>query len=304
MLAGIEEALPGIERMRAIRALATGMIDYAGLFPPAAFDMQTVVMNYAQYVAGDQKWALGRLIVPVAGLPEFADVFNIVCCEEREKTWLLSVLGSDDPAGDAARIDAFTQGAAFIDTIEVKAAEPESAERLLKELPGSLTAYVEFAPEKASEMLPVLARYGARAKIRMGGVTPEAFPDSATVARFLVACADAQTPFKATAGLHHPVRGEYSLTGDEGGPIGTMHGFVNLFLAATLAWQGKEEEAVAATLEEEAEEEFVFGERTVSWHGNVVTEEQIRTMRSDFGIGVGSCSFLEPIDDLKALGWL
>jgi hypothetical protein len=287
-----------------MRTLVAGLIDYAGLFPPAALDMKTVVRNYAQYSDEEENWALGRLIVPVDRLPEFTDAFNEVCCDERAKAWVLSVLGSSNPIDDAARIAAFTRGAALIDTIELKAAGPEDAERLLSGLSESLTAYVEFAPEKTNDMLPVLAQYGARAKIRMGGLTPDSFPSVGTVARFAIDCADAQVPFKATAGLHHPVRGVYRLTYDADSPSGTMHGFVNVFLAAALAWLGKEEELIVQALEEESPQEFRFTEDTVRWHENALTAGQIGTMRRDFGTDFGSCSFVEPIEDLKALGWL
>lgn len=290
--------------MSVIRTLAAGLIDYAGLFPPAALAMKTVVRNYAEYSDKEDSWALGRLIVPVGRLPEFTDAFNEVCCDERAKAWVLSVLGSNNPIDDAARIAAFTQGAALIDTIELKAAGAEDAERLLTGLPEILTAYVEFSLEKTSEMLPVLARYGARAKIRMGGLTPDSFPSVETVARFAIDCADAQVPFKPTAGLHHPVRGLYRLTYDADSPSGTMHGFVNVFLAAALAWLGKEEDLIVETLQEESPAAFRFTEDTVSWHRNALTGGQIGTMRRDFGTDFGSCSFVEPIEDLKALGWL
>jgi len=290
--------------MSAIRALMSGMIDYAGLFPPAALDMRPVVRNYADYISGDDSWALGGLVVPAARLTEFTEVFNEVCCDEREKAWLLNVLGSDDPADNVTRLSGFTQGAALIDAIELKAATPQDAERLLTGLPEGLIAYVECALSQAGSMLPVLARNGARAKIRMGGLTADAIPDSATVARFLIACADAQVPFKATAGLHHAIRDEYPLTDEPGSASATMHGFVNLFLAAALAWIGKEEDLVFATLEEDSPKEFRFSEDSVSWHKNALTAGQIGTMRRDFGIDFGSCSFLEPIEDVKALGWL
>jgi hypothetical protein len=290
--------------MSAARALIAELIDYAGLFPPAALDMNTVVRNYAQYADGEESWALGRLIVPVSRLPEFTDAFNEVCCDEREKAWLLSVLGSDDLIDSEARVAAFTQGAALIDTIELKAGEHEYAERLLSHVSERLTAYVEFPPEKVREMLPVLANYGARAKIRMGGLTPESFPGSETVARFMIGCADAQVPFKATAGLHHSIRGDYPLTYEAGSATAVMHGFVNVFLAAALAWLGKEEELIIATLEEKSAETFRFAEDRVSWHENILTAGQIGSMRRDFGIDFGSCSFLEPVNELKALGWL
>jgi len=290
--------------MSAVRALMAGMIDYAGLFPPAALEMKTVVSDYSEYSSGKENWALGRLIVPVGRLSEFTDIFNQVCCDEREKAWLLSVIGSDDPAQNAAQINAFTQGAVLVDTLEVKAADAASAERLLTGLPDGVIPYVEFSPEKASEMAPVLARYGALAKIRMGGLTQDSFPDPVTVARFLIACADAQIAFKATAGLHHAVRGEYPLDdASEETPV-TMHGFMNVFLAAALAWLGKEEEAIVATLEEESPMVFKVTEENIRWHTNALTTSQIGTMRRDFGIDFGSCSFLEPIEELKALGWL
>lgn len=290
--------------MSAIRALMSGMINYAGLFPPAALDMKSVVRNYADYISGDDSWALGGLVVPAARLGEFIDAFNEACCSEHEKTWLVNVLGSDDPADNVTRISGFTQGAVMIDAVEVKAATPQDAERLLSDLPDEMIAYVEFPPAAAGEMLPLLARQGARAKIRMGGATPEAIPDCTTVAQFLIACADAQVPFKATAGLHHPIRDDYRLTYDPDSPSATMHGFVNVFLAASLAWIGKEEEVVIATLEEESPKEFRFNEDNICWHRNALTTSQIGTMRRDFGIDFGSCSFLEPIEDVKALGWL
>jgi hypothetical protein len=290
--------------MSAIRALMSGMIDYAGLFPPAALDMKSAVRNYADYITGDDSWALGGLVLPASRLREFSDVFNEVCCDEREKTWLLSVLGSDDPADSVTRISGFTQGATLIDAVEMRAASPQEAEELISRLPEGLIAYIEFPPARAGEMLPVLARTGARAKIRMGGLTPDAIPDSATVVQFLIACADAQVPFKATAGLHHAVRDNYPLTYEADSPSATMHGFVNVFLAAGLAWIGKDEEVVIATLEEESPKEFRFNDDNVCWHKNALTTSQIGMMRRDFGIDFGSCSFEEPIEEVKALGWL
>jgi hypothetical protein len=124
---------------------------------------------------------------------------------------------------------------------------------------------------------------GARAKIRLGG---EAVPESAPVAAFLTRCAKARVAFKATAGLHHPLRNP------------PMHGFVNLFLAAALAWRGEDP---LPTLEAS---EFHFDDDAVRWQNHTVTIDELRDVREQFAISFGSCSFEEPIDDLKALGWL
>jgi hypothetical protein len=147
---------------------------------------------------------------------------------------------------------------------------------------------IEVAGDVTYREIPVtedpapLAAIGARAKIRMGGAT---VPASADVARFL----RARIPFKATAGLHHPIRN------------GPAHGFVNLFLGATLTWRGEDP---LATLEEESAAAFHFADDEVTWHGHRVTATELRQVREDFAISFGSCSFEEPIADLKALGWL
>src|SRR5438477_108730 len=80
------------------------------------------------------------------------------------------------------------------------------------------------------DAVATLAITGQRAKIRTGGVTPEAFPKSAEIVRFVRTCLAANVPFKATAGLHHPIRCFHPLTYDADSPQGTMHGFLNLFL--------------------------------------------------------------------------
>jgi hypothetical protein len=58
--------------MIAIRTLLAKSIDYAGLFPPAELDISTALENYVRYSTGPSSWALGRFIVPVSTLAEFA----------------------------------------------------------------------------------------------------------------------------------------------------------------------------------------------------------------------------------------
>ena len=61
-----------------LRALLTGLIDYAGLFPPAKLDMATNVRNYATYLAGDHAFALGRMKCPITRLDELTEHGAIV----------------------------------------------------------------------------------------------------------------------------------------------------------------------------------------------------------------------------------
>ena len=281
-------------------ALMTRIVDYAGLFPPAALEMQTAVENYHRYVEGDHAWMLGNFILPASRLAEFTQAFERVCCAEREQPWTLSVVCVGKTAEDASLIEHFQQGAVFIGSLEARAADARSAEEALRILPAARARYVEFAPEHVAKVLPVLASHGARAKLRTGGAQPDAIPSVEAVSGFLLACAHERVAWKATAGLHHAVRGVHSLT-SEGGGQAMMHGFVNLFLAAALAWLGADEQAIVRTLEEEDPAAFQFDEDVVRWHGNTLVADQMQQVREHFAMGFGSCSFTEPVQEIEAL---
>ena len=79
--------------------------------------------------------------------------------------------------------------------------------------------------EVAFENLDDVIRVGAYAKIRTGGPTPDAIPPVEDVARFITTCALKRLPFKATAGLHHPIRSIQPLSYETGAPYALTHGF-------------------------------------------------------------------------------
>jgi hypothetical protein len=143
-----------------------------------------------------------------------------------------------------------------------------------------------------------------RAKIRTGGVTTEAFPEITAVARFLRACAGAHVAFKATAGLHHPVRCVKPFTYKPDSPQGTMHGFLNVFLAAAMVRRGYANMLVEQALAEEDPKAFQFSDDGVQWRDAHFSSIELTGMRRNFAIAFGSCSFEEPISDLQALGLL
>ena len=76
MLAGIEETVHAREPLEvndgttAIETLLAGLIDYAGLYPPASLDMRAAVENYRQYRGGKHAFALGRFIVDIDRVDE------------------------------------------------------------------------------------------------------------------------------------------------------------------------------------------------------------------------------------------
>jgi len=144
-------------------------------------------------------------------------------------------------------------------------------------------------------------RAGARAKVRTGGVTADAFPSAKQLARFIKRCVERRVAFKATAGLHHPLRAEYRLTYDDGAQRATMFGFLNVFLAAALARAGSSEADLVPMLEERDPASVHFGEDVVEWRGKVIDAETLRLTRSRVAVSFGSCSFREPVDELAAL---
>ncbi len=78
---------------RGLVRLLAGLIDYAGLFPPAALPMADAVARYARYRQGAHAWALGRFIVPAARLEEFARTLDAVeSTVSAEAPWPVSVL--------------------------------------------------------------------------------------------------------------------------------------------------------------------------------------------------------------------
>jgi hypothetical protein len=121
------------------------------------------------------------------------------------------------------------------------------------------------------------------------------------VIEFVRLCAAAKLPFKATAGLHHPVRSLHRLTYHPESPFGMMHGFLNVFLAAAFLWAGMEANLAVQLLEEQAAQAFRLELDGLAWREHRLTSQEIVAARARFSISFGSCSFTEPIDDLRSL---
>ncbi len=288
--------------MSAVQAFLGRILEYAGLFPPAELEMESALRNYQSYAQTDEFWLLGGFVLPANRLKEFAVAFERVWGTEQERPWTLKVVCAGETAEDVRAIEEFQQGAVFIGSLETKAADARAAQEALERLPAARSRYVEFPPERASEVLPVLAEYGARAKIRMGGLTAESVPPVEKVAQFLLACARERVAWKATAGLHHAVRGVHEL--EPAASRVAMHGFVNLFLAGALAFFGADEKALVKTLSEEDATAFQLDDEVIRWHDNALIADQLEKARNEFAIGFGSCSFEEPVQDLKRMQWI
>jgi hypothetical protein len=302
----------GAESTDARRLLLAGLVDYAGLFPPAALPMADAVRRYDGYRRGAEAWALGNFVLPASRLAEFDGSARPFAAGD---AWRLSVIAGREFGADIRAIEDFARRAApigAVSAIEVKASSlpdvgaiARGAALLRLNVAGPFDTYVEVPiAEDPAPLIREIAAHGLRAKVRTGGVEAGAFPTAAQLARFLVSCTANGVTCKATAGLHHAMRGEYPLTYDPASERGTMFGFLNVFLAALFVRDGLGHEDCAALLEERDAGSFTFSATGVSWRGRTASAAAIREARAGAAISFGSCSFTQPVADLTSLGLL
>ena len=292
-----------------VRALLSEIVDYAGLFPPSQLSMPDAVSNYANYKNSDYNWMLGRFVVPVARLDEFLDNARAFLPESKLNVWKLSVLAGENISETFRQIKDFNVANApstVCDSIEVKVNASRMIEEITKFVPANFAVYFELPlNENLADLIRALAIEGQRAKIRTGGVTEDAFPKNEQVIRFIKTCLAANVPFKATAGLHHPLRCRKPLTYEKDAPTGTMNGFLNVFLVAGFLQQDYKESLINELLEDEQVENFTFNADGVFWRQEYfISTAQLRILREQGIVSFGSCSFEEPIADLKEIGIL
>jgi hypothetical protein len=286
-----------------LRALLDGIVDYAGLFPPASLDMRAAVANYASYLASEEAWALGKFVIPIARLPEY-EAARRAAYDHEEGSWRLSGLTGGDTLADITRAAEFNVRGqcGVIDALEAKLGTVDDIRRVASRLTGDMELFVEIPTrDDPLPLVRAIADVGAKAKIRTGGITEDAFPSSREVARFIRRCVEVGAPFKATAGLHHPMRARYHLTYAPNAPTGVMFGFLNVFLAAALLRTGASEDEAVAMLEATDASELRFDDTGLTWRSHRLTSDQLRAARRLLARSFGSCSFEEPVDDLRAL---
>jgi len=288
-----------------LAALMTGLIDYAGLFPPAGLGMADAAAAYSRNRGSAHGWVLGRFVVPVNRLEELERAVG-----PGEAPWDLTALASLPPCDDLVRVASFNDGhardgvrwGAAIRSVELKAASAGEIARASASIPAGVEAYFEVPGDAGiDQMCRAAAAGGHGLKIRTGGTTLDAFPPSSVVARVMAACAAARVPFKATAGLHHALRAPHPITYEPGAPRATMHGFLNVFVAACLLFAGKADVAVATqVLEDEIATSFRFDAGGLRYRALSLTVAEVTAARR-LARSFGSCSFEEPVSDLANL---
>lgn len=281
-----------------LEALLSSVVDYAGLFPPAKLELQSAMVNYAQYQTTAYAWMLGRFILPVSRLQEFEKLLP-----EKPRQWPLSIIMTGDVKEAIAQLQSLNNEKIAITSLEFPPLPPSNIEKILSSLPAEIESFFEIPfNSDFKSYLSVLQHTGAAAKIRTGGVTVDAIPSISQLCQSIFAFAEAQIPFKATAGLHHPLPGKHALTSEANSPIAVMHGFLNVTVLAALVYHQKLTPEIALELlQESSSDNFQFTTDSICWKNHQLNISEIEETRKGFFRSFGSCSFQEPIDDLKEL---
>jgi hypothetical protein len=311
-----------------VEAFLSGIVDYAGLFPPAQLTMPEAHERFRHHRLGPHGFMLARFVCPAQRLGELQALLDRSGPEGQ--TFALSVLGRggdtseaflaglDDDLGRIQRFLAASSGRTAVHQIEVRlpdqpgelaAVVSEAVERLESTPSDRPTPFFEWSLlEGRLEGLPDAVRAIAGThrtdrpvglKIRCGGADAAAVPTAQAVAAAIVACTRAGVPIKATQGLHHPVRHLDRRLGTQ------AHGFLNLFSAGLLAHvRGVREPQVLAIIDEQDPSAFQFTEFGLCWRDQQLTVDELVEGRRTAVTSFGSCSFSEPVEDLLQMGVL
>jgi len=316
-----------------LRAFMKGLIDYAGLFPPAKLPLETALRNYADYRKSNDAWMLSRFIIPWSMLDELTPYRDELLDED--DPFEFSILGSKtdtvpdflesvDRITDACNQFHEEQGrrvtteiletripaeAALSRNTELLGEMMERAAEKLAESPATPdwifyeTLFEESWKSDVEAAIEAIASFndqssGKRAgyKLRCGGVKADMFPSLEQVAHALNRARENGIAVKCTAGLHHPVRLFHESVQTK------MHGFFNVFGGALMAHNhGLDDGEFQQILREEDPDAFSFTDKEFRWNGYAVSTGKIRQLREEHLISFGSCSFDEPREDLQQL---
>jgi hypothetical protein len=329
---------------KAFRAFMEGMIDYAGLFPPARLDLHTALDRYDRYRNGPESWMIARFVIPGGRLSELEPYAGEIIGRGNMPFRLSVLAGGGDTEGEALQrlgeegesirsFLGFVGKKMTIETVETRLPHETAEAAKEREVIGFLEAFsstlgdaipeppalfVEVAPSGDS-----IRTDGAAIRGMAGLATTSSGRDSTT--------GFSRIGFKLRSGGPEP--GAFPPVGrvasviqtcvnhriplkctaglhhplrhhDEA--VGVMsHGFFNIFGAGILAYTQKLlPKQIEQCLSDENSESFTFENCAFSWQGIEVSTRAVEAARREFAIGFGSCSFEEPRDHLQSLGLL
>lgn len=281
-----------------IQEVLEGIIDYAGLFPPAKLPMGDAVRAYLQFVDGKQAWIVDKFLCPAARLQELARELDgkgveglpvgVIATASTDYDTFMSALEED------AKSMTWFQEYAEIVGYEVRLPPEVAVETAAGDLRGfdAVDVYLElpWGPALSDQISAVAVSDWLGAKARTGGPAAADFPSSEDLARFLKEAQDLSVPFKLTAGLHEPIRQQDKATG------AWHHGFLNVLVALAMNEDYDLSQGEMTAILDAPKLEFPGG--NIVWQGEKAEGEGVREVFVSFG----SCSVDEPLAGLAKLG--
>lgn len=251
-----------------LKEVCSALIDYAGMFPPAALSYEDAVGNYRTYQKSDDSWFLGNFVCQkIDQIPEGVD------------TVVLGLSSSETLPSQVKAVEC-----------KLKEWSDETLAGLRREVPVFVELVLETPvavntrwEQSWPRFFDSLAKHGLGFKLRFGGQGREDIPTCLQIKRCLQMAAERKLPLKCTQGLHHPL-----YTGE--------HGFLNLIAAAALALRGEDD--LEPVLWAKKLAEISASGLTL---GSVSFELDELLAARKLLIAVGSCSFEEPLTYLQTL---
>ncbi|MER5437782.1 hypothetical protein [Streptomyces sp. NPDC002790] len=268
------------------------LVDDAAVFPPGLAPLPRAVTEHAGHLASAHADLVGPLVVAAADLDDLARLAEPGLFPAGLRVSVVAGCAAVPAVLDTiAATDRIVLAALELKpdpTLAVAAQFAELSSSSSVDLPA--TVYVEVprpGHREWEQVLAAVARHGFRLKFRTGGTEAAAFPTEDEVAAWVHGAVVAGVPFKCTAGLHNAVRHTGRDTGFE------HHGYLNVLLAAARARAGATLPGIRAALAERDPD-------TVAREVGALPASEAADARSAF-TSYGSCSVLEPLDDLVAL---
>ncbi|GAA2158152.1 hypothetical protein [Actinomadura napierensis] len=271
--------------MTDLPAFARGLCDDAAVFPPGLAPLADAVPAHRRHRAAPYAALVGPLVLPATALDQ---LYPLVTSDPLD----LSITAPNGPAQAANAVAAAADLPVVVHAVEVAVPTGMTASDLVHGLELlDVPVYVEVPrDERRPAVIDALAATGHRAKFRTGGVHANLYPAPDELAAGVVAAVRAGVPFKATAGLHHPVRNTDPETGFH------QHGFLNLLLATDAAMHGAGPAELTAVL---ADRDAASIAARIAGLGDA----RAAFARSRF-LSFGTCSITDPLTELAALGLL
>lgn len=276
-----------------MRALWSGIVDDAAVFPPGNAPIDVAVQRHDELRSASYADVVGPLLVPTSAVSELSAL-----TAGRSEPLAIALVAR--PGVPEAEVEAAVANALQQWTVRVVGVElgwvPGWRGLQLGDLPVVLEIPRgdEQDPALADLRMAVLEGWAVRGKFRTGATPTWPWPDEAELALVLELAQALAVPLKLTGGLHHAARGAYPET--PGGPAVEQHGFLNVLAAvhALATGSGRDHAARLLAVREAGD----LADVLTAWD-----DEAVRLTRTHL-TAFGCCQVTDPVTELDDLDLL